>query len=150
MLADEPTGAFDHGHAHDVALALRDGVASTGGALAIPGNVADLRPLHDAGSSGASASWPTPGVEEFPRLEPAEFVAALRAIAEFDGLMIVHAEDTHALEHAPGAAGRGYGGFLASRPRGAESLAIAEAIEAARWTGSGCTSCTFPPPTRCR
>jgi allantoinase len=40
-------------------------------------------------------------------------------VAEFDGLMIVHAEDGHALEHAPNADGRGYGAFLASRPRGA-------------------------------
>ena len=40
-----------------------------------------------------------------------------------------------ALEHAPSANGRGYDGFLASRPRGAENLAIAEVIEAARGTG---------------
>jgi len=40
-----------------------------------------------------------------------------------------------ALEHAPSADGRGYDGFLASRPRGAENLAIAEVIEAARGTG---------------
>jgi len=40
-----------------------------------------------------------------------------------------------ALEHAPSADGRGYDGFLASRPRGAENLAIEEVIEAARGTG---------------
>jgi allantoinase len=68
-------------------------------------------------------------------LESAEFVAALREVASFDGLMIVHAEDADALEHSPSADGRGYQEFLASRPRGAENLAIAEAIEAARWTG---------------
>jgi allantoinase len=45
----------------------------------------------------------------------------VRAVAEFDGLMIVHAEDGHALAHAPSADGRGYGGFLASRPRGVET-----------------------------
>jgi len=102
---------------------------------AIPGNVSDLRPLHDAGVFGFKCFLADSGVEEFPHLEPAEFVSAVRAVAEFDGLMIVHAEDGHALEHAPSAEGRGYGGFLASRPRGVENLAIAEVIEAARWTG---------------
>ena len=43
----------------------------------------------------------------------------MRAVTEFDGLMIVHAEDGHALEHVLNADGRGYGAFLASRPRGA-------------------------------
>ena len=102
---------------------------------AIPGNVSDLRPLHDAGVFGFKYFLADSGVEEFPQLESAEFISALREVATFDGLMIVHAEDGHALEHAPDASGRDYKGFLASRPRGVENLAIAEAIEAARWTG---------------
>ena len=102
---------------------------------AIPGNVSDLRPLHDEGVFGFKCFLADSGVEEFPQLESDQFVAALREVATFDGLMIVHAEDGHALEHAPAASGREYGGFLASRPRGVENLAIAEAIEAARWTG---------------
>jgi allantoinase len=102
---------------------------------AIPGNVRDLRPLHDEGVFGFKCFLADSGVEEFPRLESREFVEALREVAEFDGLMVVHAEDAHALEHTPSAAGRHYDGFLASRPRGVENLAIAEAIEAARWTG---------------
>ena len=59
----------------------------------------------------------------------------MREIASFDGLMIVHAEDTHAIEHAPTAHGETYTNFLSSRPRGAENLAIAQVIELARWTG---------------
>jgi allantoinase len=102
---------------------------------AIPGNVRDLRPLHDEGVFGFKCFLADSGVEEFPRLESHEFVEALREVAGFDGLMVVHAEDAHALEHTPSAAGREYDGFLASRPRGVENLAIAEAIEAARWTG---------------
>ena len=35
VLADEPTGALDRAHAREVALALRAGVAATGGALAL-------------------------------------------------------------------------------------------------------------------
>lgn len=102
---------------------------------AIPGNVPDLRPLHDSGVFGFKCFLADSGVQEFPRLDSDGFVAALREVATFDGLMIVHAEDAHALEHTPDATGRSYDGFLASRPRGVENLAIAEAIEAARWTG---------------
>ena len=50
--------------------------------------------------------------------------------------MIVHAEDAVAIERAPSAHGRHYGDFLASRPRGAENVAIAHLIEAARHTGA--------------
>ncbi len=47
VLADEPTGALDHGHAQDVALALRNGVASTGGALVLATHDPDLADLLD-------------------------------------------------------------------------------------------------------
>src|SRR6187431_296759 len=77
---------------------------------AIPGNVSDLRPLHDEGVFGFKCFLADSGVEEFPQLESDQFVAALREVATFDGLMIVHAEDGHALEHAAAASGREYGG----------------------------------------
>jgi ABC-type lipoprotein export system ATPase subunit len=47
VLADEPTGALDHGHAQEVALALRDGVAGTGGALVLATHDPDLAALFD-------------------------------------------------------------------------------------------------------
>ncbi len=47
VLADEPTGALDRGHAHEVALALRDGVAATGGALVLATHDLDLAALFD-------------------------------------------------------------------------------------------------------
>jgi len=50
--------------------------------------------------------------------------------------MIVHAEDATAIERAPAAHGPRYADFLASRPRGAENVAIAHLIEAARHTGA--------------
>ncbi|MEJ7754943.1 MAG: hypothetical protein WKF83_00230 [Nocardioidaceae bacterium] len=49
--------------------------------------------------------------------------------------MLVHAEDAAAVEDVPGADGRAYSTFLASRPRAAENLAIARVIEVARRTG---------------
>ena len=72
---------------------------------AVPGNVADLRPLYDAGVFGFKCFLLHSGVDEFPPLDPAQLEAAMREIATFDGLMIVHAEDTHAIEHAPTAHG---------------------------------------------
>ncbi|MER6941609.1 allantoinase AllB [Nocardioides sp. NPDC127514] len=102
---------------------------------AIPGNVAELRTLHEAGVSGFKCFLLHSGVDEFPPLDSAQLELAMREIASFDGLLIVHAEDAHAIEHAPEAGGAAYERFLHSRPRGAENLAIAQVIELARWTG---------------
>ena len=102
---------------------------------AIPGNVPDLRGLHDAGVFGFKCFLLHSGVDEFPPLEPEQVEAAMVEIASFDGLLIVHAEDSHAIENAPGADGAHYDGFLRSRPRDAENLAVARVIELARRTG---------------
>jgi allantoinase len=102
---------------------------------AVPGNIPDLRPLYDAGVFGFKCFLLHSGVDEFPHLEPDELEAAMRELRTFDGLMIVHAEDSHAIDRAPTAHGESYPGFLESRPRGAENLAIAQVIELARWTG---------------
>ncbi|HJQ06945.1 MAG TPA: allantoinase AllB [Nocardioides sp.] len=102
---------------------------------AIPGNVADLRGLHDAGVFGYKCFLLHSGVDEFPPLDPAQLEAAMREIASFDGLLIVHAEDDHTIENAPSAHGEHYDDFLRSRPRAAENLAVAEVIDLARATG---------------
>ena len=102
---------------------------------AIPGNVAELRTLHEAGVSGFKCFLLHSGVDEFPPLDAEQLERAMREIRSFDGLLIVHAEDAHAIEHAPAAGGEAYERFLHSRPRGAENLAIAQVIELARWTG---------------
>jgi allantoinase len=102
---------------------------------AVPGNVADLRPLHDAGVFGFKCFLLHSGVDEFPPLDPDQLEAAMRELQTFGGLLIVHAEDAHAIDSAPTAHGRSYQDFLASRPRGAENLAVAQLIELARWTG---------------
>ncbi|MCK8615404.1 allantoinase AllB [Gordonia sp. C13] len=102
---------------------------------AIPGNEDDLRGLHDAGVFGFKCFLLHSGVDEFPHLTADEMEADMAKLAEFDSLMIVHAEDSRAIDHAPSPEGDEYARFLASRPRGAENLAIAEVIERARWTG---------------
>ncbi|MBO9626021.1 MAG: allantoinase AllB [Microbacterium sp.] len=102
---------------------------------AVPGNTADLRPLHDAGVFGFKSFLLHSGVDEFPPLDPDELEKDMRELATFDSVMIVHAEDSRAIDRAPQPEGDDYSKFLASRPRGAENLAIAEVIERARWTG---------------
>ena len=47
VLADEPTGALDRAHANEAALALRDGVAATGGALVLATHDPELADLFD-------------------------------------------------------------------------------------------------------
>ncbi|MEU4149236.1 allantoinase AllB [Streptomyces sp. NPDC026659] len=99
-----------------------------GGAL--PGNVKDLRPLHEAGVFGFKAFLSPSGVDEFPHLDRDQLARSLAEIAGFGGLLIVHAEDPARLADAP--AGAAYAGFLASRPHAAETEAIAQLIEQAR------------------
>ncbi|EFL27813.1 allantoinase [Streptomyces himastatinicus ATCC 53653] len=99
---------------------------------AIPGNVGDLRQLHEAGVFGFKCFLSPSGVEEFPELDPARLAAAMAEIASFDGLLIVHAEDPGHLAAAPQRGGAAYADFLASRPRAAENDAIALLIKLAR------------------
>jgi allantoinase len=68
---------------------------------AVPDNLADLRPLHDAGVFGFKCFLSPSGVEEFPELTPEGLEAAMTEIASFDGLLIVHAEDPDRLAAAP-------------------------------------------------
>ncbi|KAB2975552.1 allantoinase AllB [Streptomyces sp. SS1-1] len=101
-----------------------------GGAL--PDNVKDLRPLHEAGVFGFKAFLSPSGVDEFPHLGQDELARSLAEIASFDGLLIVHAEDPHHLAAAPQHGGPRYADFLASRPRDAEDTAIAQLIAQAK------------------
>jgi allantoinase len=97
---------------------------------AIPGNTAALRPLHEKGVFGFKCFLADSGVEEFPALSVPEMRRALREIARFDGLLIVHAESAEGLAPAPSSVR--YRDFLASRPAAAEDSAIAAVIDASR------------------
>ncbi|MFJ7961971.1 allantoinase AllB [Streptomyces sp. NPDC096324] len=119
-----PTTTVDHLRTkQDVARSKAHiDVGFWGGAL--PGNVKDLQPLHEAGVFGFKAFLSPSGVEEFPELDQDELARSLAEIAGFGGLLIVHAEDPHHLAAAPQKGGRKYADFLASRPRDAEDTAI--------------------------
>jgi allantoinase len=103
---------------------------------AIPGNADTLRSLHDAGVLGFKCFLLDSGVPEFGSLGPAELDEHLRELRTFDGLLLVHAEDGDALGRAPSPQGERYAGYLASRPKDAENLAVGQVLEAARRTGA--------------
>jgi len=98
---------------------------------AVPGNLADLAGLHDAGVFGFKAFLIDSGVPEFGWLDAARLDAVLAETARLGALLIVHAEDPGVVGAAPGPSGRRYAGFLASRPPAAEEAAIAHLLAAA-------------------
>ncbi|MFE9259046.1 allantoinase AllB [Streptomyces sp. NPDC006879] len=127
-----PTTTVDHlATKRDVARAKAHiDVGFWGGAL--PSNVKDLSPLHEAGVFGFKCFLSPSGVEEFPELNQEQLAQSLAEIAGFGGLLIVHAEDPHHLQSAPQNPGPSYADFLASRPRDAENTAIENLISQAR------------------
>ncbi len=100
---------------------------------AIPGNLAELRPLHEAGAFGVKCFLSPSGVAEFPALDRAGLADALAEVASFGGLLIVHAEDPALLADPDGPK---YADFLRSRPEEAERRAVEQVIELAAATGA--------------
>jgi allantoinase len=103
---------------------------------AVPGNLADLPALHEAGVLGFKCFLLPSGVEEFPPLDAAGLARCLEVLAGLGALLLVHAEDAATVARAPAPTGRGYAGFLRSRPPEAETLAVALVVEAARAAGA--------------
>jgi allantoinase len=108
---------------------------------AVPGNENELRGLHDAGVFGFKCFLLHSGVDEFQPLPPEDLEGVLERIAAMGSQLIVHAEDSDAIDRAcqefnASPHGELYQNFLNSRPRGAENLAIAWLLERARWTGA--------------
>jgi allantoinase len=112
---------------------LATDVAFWGGA--VPGNLSDLRPLHEAGVVGFKCFLLPSGVDEFAPLDAAQLASAMAEIASFGGLLIAHAEDPEVIAAAPAARGRRYADFLASRPPEAEQRAITALLAQTRQTG---------------
>lgn len=101
---------------------------------AVPGNLADLARLHEAGVFGFKCFLVDSGVAEFGHLEPEAFTAAMAETARIGALMVVHAEDGRLLDESA-LDGPRYAGFLASRPPLSELAAIAQVVERAAATG---------------
>ncbi len=110
------------------------GVGFWGGA--VPGNLGHLRELWDAGVFGFKAFLAPSGVPEFGHLLVHQLHAALAEIAEFDGVLIVHAEDPDVLHDHENEGGTDYARYVESRPEEAELAAISNVIEGVRRTGA--------------
>jgi len=103
---------------------------------AVPANVAELAALHAAGVLGFKCFLVPSGVDEFPALGGERLVAAMAEVARLGALLVVHAEDEAALAAAPPASGRRYSDYLASRPIGSETVAVAELMGLVERTGA--------------
>lgn len=103
----------------------------------VPGNGAELAPLHSAGVFGFKCFLCPSGVDEFPPMSPGGLREAAPALAALDALLMVHAEWPAALEHAAGSSGdrRSYATWLAGRPVTAETEAVRFLIGLARESG---------------
>lgn len=103
----------------------------------IPGNAAELAPLHSAGVFGFKCFLCPSGVDEFPPTSPGDLREAAPALAALDALLMVHAEWPPALEHAAATSGdrRSYATWLAGRPVAAETEAVRFLIGLAREWG---------------
>lgn len=102
---------------------------------AVPGNLGTLQELHEAGAFGFKAFLAPSGVPEFGHLDTSQLEAAMREIAAFGGLLLVHAEDPAVLDAHENAGGVSYADYLGSRPPEAELASIEKVIAGVRATG---------------
>ena len=101
----------------------------------IPGNLPELERLARAGVTGFKCFLADSGSPDFPPVDSRQLAGALHVLAALGLPLLVHAESAEATAAIGEVTGRSYAGYLASRPRGLENLAIAQVIEAARVTG---------------
>jgi allantoinase len=102
---------------------------------AVPDALGSLHSLHAAGVLGFKAFLCPSGVDEFPPLDLDQLREAMKEIAAFDGLLIVHAELPEHLVEEPAGDADAYATYLASRPHEAELRAIEAVAEASGDTG---------------
>jgi allantoinase len=96
----------------------------------VPGNVAELRPLWEAGVFGFKCFLVPSGVDEFRHVGDSDLRAALPELAALGATLLAHAELPGPIEEAArkqrkDAPANRYATWLASRPREAENEAIA-------------------------
>ena len=103
---------------------------------AVPSSLGHLEALYDEGVFGFKCFLLDSGVAEFPPLDSVGLDAAMKEVASFDGLLIVHAEDASTIDGTPPPSGRAYAEFVRSRPPAAEDRAIAEVLERAAAHGT--------------
>ncbi|MFN2492513.1 MAG: allantoinase AllB [Pyrinomonadaceae bacterium] len=117
----------------------------------VPGNTAELAPLHKANVVGFKCFLIHSGIDEFPNVTEEDLRLAMPELSRLGALLIVHAElagpinrtgipgsysysGTSADKHLSGP--NKYSTFLASRPRAAENEAVELMIKLAREFGT--------------
>ncbi|HSE26341.1 MAG TPA: allantoinase AllB [Pyrinomonadaceae bacterium] len=101
----------------------------------VPGNTSALPGLKQAGVVGFKCFLVPSGVDEFPNVTEDDLRVAMPELTRLDALLIVHAELPGPIDQAiPGTSGphSTYSGFLQSRPRSAENLAVELMVELSR------------------
>ncbi|WP_420733212.1 allantoinase AllB [Brevibacterium luteolum] len=99
----------------------------------IPGNTAELEPLHRAGVVGFKCFMSDSGVPEFPPVSRQQMSQAMVELARLDATLIVHAESSaHFLPDAE--QNSSFEKFLATRPEQSEAEAVRTAIGLAEKT----------------
>ena len=117
---------------------LRVDVGFWGGV--VPDNIAELRPMWEAGVFGFKCFLVPSGVEEFKYVEESDLRAALPELARLGAPLLAHAEALKPIEkaakHIQGLPVRQYATWLASRPSEAEDQAIALLLRLAKGFGA--------------
>jgi allantoinase len=101
----------------------------------VPGNFADLRPLHEAGVLGFKTFLVDSGIPEFAAIDEANLSAALTELAPLGSVLAIHAELPGPIGRAASVAlggPRRYWTFLRARPRQAENEANELIVRACR------------------
>jgi len=101
----------------------------------VPGNLEHLEELVQRGVMGFKAFMCSSGIDDFPQSDDRTLRAGMERIAQFDSILLVHAEDaatTDRLTREALAAGKKSArDFIRSRPAAAELEAISRAVSLA-------------------
>lgn len=114
---------------------LHSNVAFWGGL--VPGNVPQLEPLLEAGTSGTKAFLTHSGIDEFAKVGHKELFEGMKVLAKHRAPLLVHCElerphaGTKVLARHPNS----YAAWLQSRPESYELCAIELVLEGSRQTG---------------
>lgn len=101
---------------------------------AVPSSLGELERLWEAGVAGFKCFTAPSGVDEFPPLNHHLLLRAMREIAAFNGLLIVHAEAPEHLVESPAPSSK-FVDFLRTRPDRAEVQAVRAIIQGIQETG---------------
>jgi allantoinase len=98
----------------------------------VPGNLRELKGMHQRGAIGFKAFMCPSGLEEFPACDKQTLREGMKRLVEVQSILLVHAEDPDLLQIPAGPTAMD---FIRSRPPEAEISAIHTAIDLAIETG---------------